>query len=174
MIFYLPSNSNENNSTFMRFFLLDKIKELIPGEKATGVKCWSLDNEIFQDHFPGIPTTPGVMLTESMAQLAGILIEYSYYKDYGHDYDVYPVLSIIRKAKFRRFVSPGDQCIIEAELLSVDRGRGSAFIQTFVDGELMTETTLNFIIGLGSDIQNNPYIEKRKQYYHTILPQDFK
>ena len=34
----------------MRFFLIDKIKELIPGETAIGVKCWSLDNQIFEDH----------------------------------------------------------------------------------------------------------------------------
>ena len=53
----------------MRFLLIDKIKELNPGVSAIGVKCWSIDNEIFQDHFPGFPTTPGVLLTESMAQL---------------------------------------------------------------------------------------------------------
>ena len=158
----------------MRFFLIDKVKELIPGEKATGVKCWSLDNEIFQDHFPGLPTTPGVLLTESMAQLAGILLEYSYYKEFGASNKAYPVLSIIRKAKFRKFVSPGDQCIIEAELISVDRGHGAAFIKTFVDGEVMCEATLNFLIGLESDLDGNPFIGKRDQYYYSILPKEFR
>jgi 3-hydroxyacyl-[acyl-carrier-protein] dehydratase len=158
----------------MRFYLVDKVKELIPGEKAVGIKCWSLDNEIFQDHFPGFPTTPGVLLTESMAQLAGILIEYSYYKEFGEGNKVYPVLSIIQKAKFRKFVSPGDQCVIEAKLISVDRGHGSARIQTKVEGEMMCETTLNFLIGLESDLDNNPYIKKRGQYYHSILPKELR
>ena len=100
----------------MRFFLNDRIREMIPGDKAVGVKCWSMDNEIFQDHFPGLPTTPGVLLTESMAQLSGVLIKKSYYKEYGTATNVYPVLSIIQKAKFRSFVRPGDQCIINAQL----------------------------------------------------------
>lgn len=158
----------------MRFYLLDKIKELIPGDKATGVKCWSLDNEIFEDHFPGFPTTPGVLLTESMAQLAGILIEHSYYLNFSDKFRVYPILSIIHKAKFRTFVSPGDQCIIEAKLLSVDRGFGSASIVTFVDGEAVCEATLNFIIGLEKDMKGNPYIGKRNEYYHNILPEEFR
>ena len=89
----------------MRFFLIDRITEINPGSTAKGLKAWSLDNEIFQDHFPGFPTVPGVLLTESMAQLSGILIEKSYYQEYGDKNPVYPVLSIIQKAKFRSFVS---------------------------------------------------------------------
>ncbi len=157
----------------MRFLLLDKIREFIPGNKATGVKCWSLDNEIFQDHFPGFPAVPGVLLTESMAQLAGILIEYSYCKEFGGK-KAYPFLSIIQKAKFRKFVSPGDQCIIEAELLSVDIGRGSAKIRTFVNDELVCEAVLNFLVGLENDLGGNPYMLKRDEYYYTILPIEFR
>ena len=84
----------------MRFFLIDKVKEIKHGKSAIGVKCWSLDNEIFQDHFPGFPVVPGIMLTESMAQLSGILLEESYYEQYPQTSKVYPVLSIIQKAKF--------------------------------------------------------------------------
>jgi 3-hydroxymyristoyl/3-hydroxydecanoyl-(acyl carrier protein) dehydratase len=101
-------------------------------------------------------------------------LEYSYYKEFGDSNKVYPVLSIIRKAKFRKFVSPGDQCIIEAELISVDRGHGAAFIKTFVDGEVMCEATLNFLIGLESDLDGNPFIGKRDQYYYSILPKEFR
>ena len=158
----------------MRFYLLDKIKELIPGERAVGIKCWSLDNEIFQEHFPGFPTTPGVLLTESMAQLAGILIEHSYYKEYGNSFKVYPVLSIINKAKFRTFVSPGDRCVLEAKLLSVDRGRGSASITTYVEDELVCEAVLNFVIAMDRDLSSNPYVKDRNQYYHVILPEEFR
>lgn len=158
----------------MRFFLVDKVKELIPGESATGVKCWSLDNEIFQDHFPGFPTVPGVLLTESMAQLGGILVEYSYYKDYGDSMKVYPVLSIIRKAKFRTFVQPGDQCRLEAKLLSVDRGRGNVEVRTLVNNEVVSESVLSYVVGLDSDMKGNPYIGKMKQYFYSILPEEYK
>ena len=154
----------------MRFFMIDKIKEIIPGASAKGVKCWSLDNEIFQDHFPGYPVTPGVLMTESMAQLGGILIEMSYYKEYGESNKVYPVLSIIQKAKFKKFVGPGDQCIVEAKVLSIDRSRGNVFVTTTVDGEEMCSATLSFIVGLKSDLGNNPFIDKREQYYYNIMP----
>lgn len=158
----------------MRFFMIDRIIEIIPGEKALGIKCWSLDNEIFQDHFPGFPATPGVLITESMAQLAGVLIEKSYYKEYGDDNKVYPVLSIIQKAKFKKFVRPGDQCIIEATLISVDKGRGNAKIKTVVDGEEVCSATLSFVVVLKSDMVNNPYIERHSEYYHNILPKNPK
>jgi 3-hydroxyacyl-[acyl-carrier-protein] dehydratase len=158
----------------MRFFLVDKIKELIPGKTAVGVKCWRWDNEIFQDHFPGFPTTPGVLLTESMAQLAGILIEKSYVKEFNMDEKVYPILSIIQKAKFRTFVSPGDQCILEAEMKSVDRGRATAFVTTKVDGKLVCEATLSFMVSHEKDLKDNPYIHKREQYVHSIMPADWK
>ena len=117
----------------MRFFLIDKIKELVPGKFARGVKCWSLDNPIFQDHFPGFPVVPGIMLTESMAQLSGRLLEESYYKQYPHASKVYPVLSIIQKAKFKTFVQPGDQCVVEAEIISIDNNRGNVEVKTLVE-----------------------------------------
>lgn len=158
----------------MRFLLIDKIRELQPGNNAIGVKCWSLDNEIFQDHFPGFPTVPGVLLTESMAQLAGILVEHSYYKEYSKANKVYPVLSIILKAKFRNFVRPGDQCIIKADLVTVDHGRANVKVTTYVEDEVMTEATLSFIIGMQSDMKENPFLHKREEYLFNIMPDDWK
>lgn len=157
----------------MRFFLLDRVTELVPGEYANGIKCWSLDSEIFQDHFPGFPTTPGVLLTESMAQLAGILLEHSYYKEFPDSSKVYPILSIIQKAKFRTFVRPGDRCEITAKLTSIDRGRGMANVKTIVDGEVKCESLLSFLIGTSADMENNPFLSRRDQYYHSILPKEF-
>ena len=150
--------------------MIDRIKEIIPGDKALGIKCWSLDNEIFQDHFPGFSTTPGVLMTESMAQLSGILIEKSYYKEYGEETKVYPVLSIIQKAKFKKFVRPGDQCIIEVILTSIDRGRGTASARTFVEGEEVCSAVLSFVIGEQGVMAKNPYIERRNEFYHNIMP----
>lgn len=156
----------------MRFLLIDKIKELRAGEFAKGVKCWSLDNPIFQDHFPGFPVVPGVLLTESMAQLSGRLLEASYYKQYPQASEVYPVLSIIQKAKFKTFVQPGDQCIIESKVLTLDNNRGNVEVTTFVEGEIVCTATLSFMIGLKSDMSKNPFINKMDEYYHVINPKE--
>ena len=154
----------------MRFFLVDRITKLVPGKQATAIKCWSLDNVIFRDHFPGFPTTPGVLLTESMAQLAGILIEKSYYKEYGESQKVYPVLSIIQKAKFKKFVRPGDQCFLYADVTCVDKGRGTAKVKTMVGEEEVCSAILSFVIALESDMEKNPFLGKKDEYLHNIMP----
>ncbi len=59
----------------MKFYLLDRISKINIGKCIEGIKCWSLSDEIFEDHFPGFPIVPGVFQIETMAQLLGILIE---------------------------------------------------------------------------------------------------
>lgn len=158
----------------MRFYLLDRILEMNLRKSAKGVKCWSLDNPIFQDHFPGFPVVPGVLLTESMAQLAGRLLAESYSVDYPAVKKVYPVLSIIQKAKFKNFVRPGDQCIITAELISLDQSRGNVNVSSTVDGELVCSATLSFIIGMEHDMKGNPFIGQLDEFFHNIRPDQEK
>ena len=59
----------------MRYVLLDRISELHPPEQAVGVKCVSLADDVFVDHFPGHPVMPGALILESLAQLGGVLLE---------------------------------------------------------------------------------------------------
>ena len=61
----------------MRFYQVDKVTELCPGKYVEGVKCVSLDNDVFDQHFPGCPIYPGTLLIEGMAQLSGMFLEWS-------------------------------------------------------------------------------------------------
>lgn len=153
----------------MRFFLIDKVLELKLHNYITGIKSWSLDNEIFLDHFPGYPIVPGVLLTESMAQLLGLLIEKTYYKEYGDKQKVYPMLSIIQKAKFRDIVKPGDQCQIKAELTSIDSRRANGKAQIIVENRLVAEATLSFTIGTENDIPYTQFMKRREEYIAIVL-----
>jgi 3-hydroxyacyl-[acyl-carrier-protein] dehydratase len=154
----------------MRFLLIDRVEEIIPGSKAKGIKAWSLDNAIFEDHFPGFPIVPGVLLTESMAQLSGILIEKSLQLEFNEEEAIFPILSIIQKAKFRSFVRPGDQCRIVAELISLERSRANVNVETFVEDEKIVEAKLSFVVVGKNETRANPFLNQRDKYYHSIMP----
>lgn len=86
----------------MRFSLLDKITELQPGESIRAVKTVSLAEEYLQDHFPGFPILPGVLMVEAMVQTSAWLMRATC------DFEYSTVLLKEAKAvKFNHFVSPG-------------------------------------------------------------------
>ena len=56
------------------FLLVDKVKDIVLGESAVGVKNVTINEPFFPGHFPGKPVMPGVLIIESMAQTCAILV----------------------------------------------------------------------------------------------------
>ncbi len=83
--------------------------EMVPGERAVGLKNVTVNEPHFQGHFPGEPIMPGVLLIEAMAQTAGALVVDSL-GDEMHGKLVY--FMSIEDARFRQPVRPGDQVMI--------------------------------------------------------------
>ena len=54
------------------FIFIDEVIERCPGELAICRKTFPPDESFFRGHFPGDPIVPGVILTEALAQTAGI------------------------------------------------------------------------------------------------------
>ena len=106
----------------MRYVLLDRITALEPPERARGVKCVTLADDIFADHFPGHPVMPGALTLESMAQLGGVLCEATM-RLRGRN-DLHALLVAVERAKFRRMVKPGDRLELEAAALRVSEDGG--------------------------------------------------
>lgn len=98
------------------FLLIDKIVELEPSVSARGIKNVTINEPFFQGHFPGHPIMPGVLLIESMAQVAGVLALKS-----ADSKDKVIYFMGIDKAKFRRPVVPGDTLDIN---VTVNKIRG--------------------------------------------------
>jgi len=153
----------------MRFFLVDRIIALETNKRIEGLKCWTLSDEIFQDHFPGNPIVPGVLLIESMAQLMGFLIHRSYRQNFPEkDEDVFAVLSVVHRATFNKFVIPGDQTHLTATLDTIDTIRASGKITMDVDGEIRAKSELTFILAPQSQLPDEAVIAQQNNYY-TIL-----
>lgn len=153
----------------MRFLLVDRVTKLEPGRCIEGIKCWSMADDVFRDHFPGAPIVPGVLLVESMAQLVGFLIEHSYRRAFGGEEDVGALLSIIHKAKFRHFVVPGECVEMKGELLSFDSNRASCRISAAVGGQIRAESDLSFVINTWKAGSMGALLREQRESYSQIV-----
>ena len=86
--------------------MIDRMVDVILGHSAVGVKNVSVNEHFFQGHFPNHPVMPGVLIIESMAQTAAVLVVETLGGDAAGKL-VY--FMTIESAKFRRPVVPGDQ-----------------------------------------------------------------
>ena len=133
------------------FLLLDRIVELVPGERVVGIKNVTANEPFFQGHFPDFPVMPGVLILEVLAQ-AGAAMMLKAAEDAGGKV---PYLAGIDKAKFRRPVVPGDQLRLE---LNVLRWRGAACKlegKAFVDEEVVAEAEIMAVLGDAAINNNN-------------------
>src|SRR5258707_14806023 len=99
------------------FYLIDRIVDLNIGEKTITVEAQVPEqNTIFEGHFPGYPLLPGVLLIESMAQTSGCLL-IALMK-----FERMPFLAMVKEAKMRIFVTPGELLKVEAAVVPEGSG----------------------------------------------------
>jgi 3-hydroxyacyl-[acyl-carrier-protein] dehydratase len=125
----------------MRYFLLDKITSFVPHERATGVKCVTLTDEVLHDHFPDHPILPGALIIEAMAQLAGFLLESG-----RADAPARAILAQIEKAKFHAPVGPGDQLKLEVTLAQRLDAAAQVEAEAYVGEALVARARLTFVL----------------------------
>ena len=102
------------------FLMIDRIIDLVPGERIVALKNVTFNEPYFTGHFPRRPVMPGVMVIEAIAQASGILA----FKTVGYtptDATRFYFVAI-DKARFRKPVEPGDQLILTVTLLRSFKG----------------------------------------------------
>ncbi len=112
------------------FVFVDDVCEAVPGESAAGTKTFPPEEPFFLGHFPGDPLVPGVILTEALAQIAGIAA--------GRPGLVFH-LAAIRGMKFLRPVRPGERIALSARKLGEAGGLLQFSVVATVDGAPVAE-----------------------------------
>jgi 3-hydroxymyristoyl/3-hydroxydecanoyl-(acyl carrier protein) dehydratase len=148
----------------MRYVLLDRITSLEPPELATGVKCVSLADDIFVDHFPGHPVMPGALILEALAQLGGVLVEATL-RQRGRA-DLHALLTMVEKGKFKKMVRPGDRLELEAHGVHASEDGGRVRAVAKLDGELAAEAELTFVF---ARVTEPKLLERRREVLNVWL-----
>lgn len=122
------------------FLLVDRVLDVVPGERITALKNVSINEPFFPGHYPHHPVMPGVLVIEALAQTAAILS----FKTMGgkpDDKSVYYFVGI-DNARFKRPVSPGDQLIFEVSITANKRGIWKFAAVAKIDGQVAAEADL--------------------------------
>ena len=125
------------------FLLIDKVVDIKVGEDAVGIKNVTANEPHFQGHFPDKPVMPGVLIVETMAQTAGVLVvEPLDMIDQG----LLVYFMTLDKTRFRKIVAPGDVLELHVKIL---RGRGKIWKfwgEARVGGEIAAEAEFSAMI----------------------------
>lgn len=129
------------------FLLVDRILAFEPRKQVTGIKNVTVNEPFFQGHWPDVPVMPGVLIIEAMAQVSSVLI-------FGEDGEPNGQLAFfmgVDKARFRRTVVPGDQLVIEAEMVHLRHNACKVKARALVDNTVCAEAVMSFSL---MDIQD--------------------
>ncbi len=126
------------------FLLVDKLKNVVPGESGIGIKNVTMNENYFQGHFPENPVMPGVLQIEAMAQTAGIIVLTAFPEEERSGNSVY--FMTVDEVKFRKPILPGDVIEFyvkkEQAVRNVFKFRGEAK----VDGKLVSQATFSAMV----------------------------
>lgn len=124
------------------FLLIDRVEEIVEGEKITAIKNVSMNEPFFGGHFPGEPVMPGVLIVEAMAQ-AGAVAILSLEQFKGKT----AYFGGIKEAKFKQKVVPGDTLRLEVSIEKLKRNAGIGKGVAYVGDKVAAQAEIIFMIG---------------------------
>jgi 3-hydroxyacyl-[acyl-carrier-protein] dehydratase len=125
------------------FLMVDRIVECDENH-VVGYKNVTINEPFFQGHFPGDPVMPGVLILESMGQVASILVAIRLGK--AQEGKI-AFLTGVNKAHFRKPVRPGDKLVTKAELIRLRGFAGKVTVKGYVDDSLVADGEFTFMVG---------------------------
>jgi len=128
------------------FLLVDRVIELEEDKRAVGIKNVTMNEFYFPGHFPDMPIMPGVLIMEALAQVAGVMM-----LNKRDNKGKYAFFMSMDKVKFRKAVVPGDQLVLETEVLKLRSKTVQVRAVASVDGKVVAEGELMFALVGGEE-----------------------
>ena len=125
------------------FLMIDRAVDVVPNERATGIKNVSINESYFQGHFPRRPVMPGVLIIESMAQTAAVLVVATLGSAMAGKLVYFMSLDDCR---FRQPVVPGDRVFIHVSKKQRRRNVWKFAGRAVVDDRTVAEATYSAMI----------------------------
>ena len=122
------------------FLLVDRVISFEPYKHVVGIKNVTVNEPFFQGHWPDVPVMPGVLIIEAMAQVSSVLI----FGESGEPSGQLAFFLGVDKAKFRQTVVPGDQLVIECDMVHLRHNACKVKAVAKVDGMVAAEATMTF------------------------------
>ena len=123
------------------FLMIDRVLEVREGEYCKAVKNVTINEPIFQGHFPELAVFPGVLQLEAMAQTSAFIIDSVMPEDHG----LMVFYAGVNNAKFRKQVVPGDQLVIESTLANRKKNFWVFNAKALVDGKVVSQAEVRLM-----------------------------
>ena len=123
------------------FLMIDRVLEVREGEFCKAVKNVTINEPIFQGHFPEMAVFPGVLQLEAMAQTSAFIIDSVMPEDHG----LMVFYAGVNNAKFRKQVVPGDQLVIESTLANRKKNFWVFNAKALVEGKVVAQAEVRLM-----------------------------
>ena len=149
----------------LRFVFVDRLLRLDPGAAIEIVKNVSAAEDVFDDHFPGVPILPGALLVETFEQATQLLVGVT------HDFARVARLDRVSRAAFRVLVRPGDQLTVTCRRRDAgsdpDRARWTVAATAVVTDHTVATATLEITV-----VDDHDGVGARLRALHRTLTMD--
>lgn len=129
------------------FLLVDRVTELVPGVRITGVKHFSGGDQSAQGHFPDLPVVPTAIMLELVTQLGAVLV-----LERPEMRDKIAMILQIPSAQMIEPVHPGETVHVQAEVIKMRESLGELKGTIYRDGRLVAEGQMRFGIANARDV----------------------
>ena len=156
----------------MKFSLVDRVVRLESGQSIRTVKNLSLAEEYLQDHFPGFPVLPGVMMVEALVQSSAWLLRER--NDFAYSMTL---LKQARAVKFNSFVKPGRTLHVECTLQKEQDGevtlKATGHLNAFADDGGESAVSARLTLHEFNIVDRKPTASAQDDRLRATLRQEF-